>query len=401
MKPTKDWPGWSAVNLLFEVRDMDPEANQAEAYVKNFRNDFEKISDFPPELARRVASDMLFVHRKLFTPTRWLRQLCIETASRRTVGDFDFKDIAPQSPGSLLEQWSESAPDARAMLQVLRNFEVHPLELEWNGFVRLVNFVAERLAGNPRHIDDISRFVVRAYLRLPEDIADVTDTCRRAQVQASKILQNRVLERVHSKLDGIALLVSDPDGAGVSKLSSEFRRLSRPDLALAATADYGLSEPRGEAVWTSRAAAHADLEEFGAGLELCKAVWAKSPSHYVCTVRSRIHRHMRQNDESHRWAKEGWSLEETKETAQTLAASSVLVHDYVSLAAAAQFLGFVGKTDDDSAIDPYIVVRAGWFLQREGNADAALGVAEQVLRGFPDYPPAVQLRRAAQAKISK
>lgn len=377
---------------------MDPEAPTANSYLKDFREDFEQISEYDQNLARRVAESML-TRGNLFTPTRWLRELRVQ--ARPATRAREIEDFLGISPEAVLKQWEKSLPEARTMLKVLRDFETNPLESTWNAFVPLVNFAALRLAGNARHIDEVALSVVRAYLRLPRDISDVTETCRKAQIQARQVFLANVRDNVHSRLEGIVLLLSDPDGAGVSKLSGEFRRLTRPDLALAATAGYELTDPRGEAVWTSRAAAYADLEEFDAGLQLCKAVWVKSPSHYVCTVRSRIHRHLRQNDESQRWAKEGWSRRESKETAQTLAASSVLVGDSASLATAAQYLGFANQHDDDSTIDPYIVVRAGWFLHREGNAGAALQVAEQVLSEHPDYPPAFQLRGAARVSLSK
>ena len=398
VKPARHWSGWASAHLFFDVRNMDPEASTADSYLKNFREDFEQISEFDQDFAQRVASSML-ARGKLFTPTRWLRQLREETRPDTRARDID--DFLGISPEAVLKQWEKRLPDARTMLKVLRDYETNPLDSTWNGFVPLVNFAALRLAGNDSHIDEVALSVVRAYLRLPGDISDVTETCKKAQIQAQQIFSANVRGIVHSRLNGIVLLLSDPDGAGVSKLSGEFRRLARPDLALAATASFELTDPRGEAVWTSRAAAYADLEEFDAGLKLCKAVWAKSPSHFVCTVRSRIHRHLRQNEESHRWAKEGWSREESKETAQTLAASSVLVGDLASLKTAAQFLGLPSQRDDDSPIDPYIVVRAGWFLQREGNAGAALQVAEQVLSEHPDYPPAVQLRGAARTAMLK
>lgn len=410
--PPEGWPGWAAARLLFSLRDMDSESRLAKSYIQNFQTAFEHIAEFPEDFARRVADDMLFVDSKLFNPDRWLKELQKQSGRYHRSGNTTaFEHLGP---AEVLERWQKNSPDERTMFATLRNLEAKPLGDEWNAFVRLVNFVAEQLLQNRRDVsrspsgvernnsdlDKLAMEVVRAYMRFPQSVSDVGSTCRRAKEQAPQIFHPAIHGIVKSGLNEIALLVSDSAGAGISKLSRKFRRLSRPDLALAATAHYGLSEPHGAAVWTSRAAAHADLGEFAAGLELCRNVWTVAPNSYVCTVRSRIHRNLRQHEDSHRWAKEGWSLDETKETAMTLVASSVLVGDAPSLDAAASFLSRVDGESDEGTDNRYIVIRAGWFLHNEGNTEDALKVAEQVLRDSPDYPPAIKLIRIARASLA-
>lgn len=314
-------------------------------------------------------------------------------------------DEAPESHcETILRAWNADPPPVRRALAQLTEIGGAPNTDGFRCVVRLIWWLSEKHLGSPADIRLVAHAVVAAYLRGAESIGDLKNTAERGQSHASQYFNSRFSEIVLNQIrHNIVLLLNSRESIAVSKLSKNLRKYGRPDLSVEATADFTTQEDGWDIVWTSRAAALADLYHLDESLGLCRTIWASRPKSAVCTVMSRTLRLKRNNDESHKWALEGWGLSEDAYTARTLAASSVLVGDTKHLQDAASLLkwseGREGEGEGDQ-VDPYVLVKAGWLLLGEGSIEQAHSLATQVLEDFNGYRRAGALLGAANREAA-
>lgn len=300
----------------------------------------------------------------------------------------------------ILDAWEVHPPLLRHALEKVRSMSSEPNTTEFRCLVRLVGWISAKYLDSPADLRKVADEVVRAYLAGASSLASVKNICERGRTHATTAFGEHFAGAVCETIEkNIVLLLDSGEGKAVAKLSANFRRYGRPDLSIEATEGYGVLQDGGTAVCTSRAAALADIERLDEALELCRSIWSAKPNDAVCTVKSRTLRLKRNNEESHRWALEGWGLDENRYTARTLAASSVLVGDMAHLQAAAAHLEWseMGITDIEE-MDPLVLVKAGWVLLNDGNIEQARDVARRVQEEHGGYRPAGALLDAANQR---
>lgn len=409
------WIGQAPFKVYLEVLKIAPDSIEATQLADSNWHTLEELGDIGHlAFLRSVAHDL---HHKVgpFTIDLWWetiqergRHVLIAARNRRTAQNREPQHAQPVSPTELtpafcdtiLKAWEADPPPLWQALKKVRTISSEPNTTEFKCLVRLVKWISVHHVGLPSDLRQVADEVVRAYLAGASSLSDVNDICERGLKHASIAFGEHFGDIVCRDINNnIVLLLNDGEGIAVAKLSKNLRKYGRPDLSVEATEGFGLSQAGGDAVWTSRAAALADLEHLDEALAACRAIWAAKPGHAVCTVKSRTLRLQRNNEESHRWALEGWGLNENPYTARTLAASSVLVGDMPHLQVAAAHLKWseAGITDSEE-MDPYVLVKAGWVLLNDGNIEQARDLARRVQKEHGGYRRAGALLNAANQR---
>ena len=412
------WKGQAPLDVYLEVLKIAPDSIDAARLMRLHWQTLEKLGEIGHLFLKRVARDF-YCRVGPFTIDQWWdrvqgerRYVLLEAQHRRSVEQRKAQFAKPSEHvrpsedtaltcSEILKAWQGDPPPLWQALKRVRSISSEPNTEEFKCLVQLVKWIAAHHIDSPADLRQVADEVVRAYLAGASSLADVNDICERGLRHAPVAFGEHFGDIVSRGVrNNILLLLDDGEGIAVAKLSKNFRRYGRPDLSVEATEGFHLSQDGGDAVWTSRAAALADLERLDEALAACRAIWAAKPGHAVCTVKSRTLRLQHSNEESHRWALEGWGLNENLYTARTLAASSVLVGDMPHLQAAAAHLEWsdAGISDSDE-VDPYVVVKAGWVLLNDGNVEQARDLARRVLKEHGGNRWAGSLLNAANQQI--
>ncbi len=418
--PEESWIGQAPLDIYLEVHGLARGGAEA-ARVADFNWDtFETLGEIGHlAFLKKVAHEL---HYKVgpFTVDLWwdtvqergqhvlmAARIRKSSGTKQSPGHQDTPgvgvDEAPESHcETILRAWNADPPPVRRALAQLREIGGAPNTDGFRCVVRLIWWLSEKHLDSPSDIRLVAHEVVTAYLRGAASFDDLRNTAERGQNHASQFFDvgfsQMVLDQIHHN---IILLLNSRESIAVSKLSKNLRKYGRPDLSVEATADFTTQEDGWDIVWTSRAAALADLDRLDESLSLCRTIWASKPKSAVCTVMSRTLRLKRNNDESHTWALEGWGLSEDAYTGQTLAASSVLVGDTKHLQEAASLLRWSEvRGGEGDQVDPYVLVQAGWLLLREGSIEEAHNLATEVLKDFNGYGRAGALLGAANREAA-
>lgn len=408
------WIGQAPLDIYLDELGIAHDSPDVERLVQQHYETLEKLGEVGQLFLKKVAYEY---HYKVgpFTIEQWWQRVegerryrILEAKSQRNrqAARKEFASSATQverpfdaksACEDILDAWEVHPPPLWQALKKVRSMSGEPNTPEFRCLVRLVAWISSNFLNSPADLREVADEVVRAYLAGASSLTNVKDICKRGKTHASAAFGEHFGSIVGDVIEkNIILLLDSREGKGVAKLSSNFRKYGRPDLSLEATEGYRPSQDGGIAVCTSRAAAYADLERLDEALELCRSVWDTKQSDAVCTVKSRTLRLMRNNQESHRWALEGWGLSENRFTARTLAASSALMGDMLHLQAAAAYLDWFDEgTAQSNENDPFILVKAGWVLLNDGEIDQAREVALRVQREYGGYREAGALLNAA------
>lgn len=413
------WIGQAPLDIYLDELGIAHDSPDVERLVQQYHETLEKLGKVGHLFLKKVAYEHHYKHGP-FTIEQWWQRvegerryliLLAKSQRNRQTARKEFASSSAQvgrpfdansACEDILDAWEVHPPPLWQALKQIRSMSGEPSTAEFRCLVRLVAWISSKFLNSPADLREVADEVVRTYLASASSLTSVKDICKRGKTHASTAFGENFGSIVGDVIEkNIILLLDAREGKAVAKLSSNFRKYGRPDLSVEATEGYRLSQDGGVAVCTSRAAAFADLERLDEALELCRSIWDTKQSDAVCTVKSRTLRLMRNIQECHRWALEGWGLSENRFTARTLAASSALVGDMLNLQAAAAYLKwFEAGTAQLEENDPFILVKAGWVLLNDGEIDQARDVALRVQKEYGGYREAGALLNAANHRDS-
>ncbi len=271
------WIGQAPLEVYLEVLKIAPDSIDAARLMRLHWHTLEKLGEIGHLFLKRVAHN--FYYRVgPFTIEQWWdrvegerRYVLLEAQHRRSVEQRKAQLAEPSEPVKLsedtasscddiLKAWQADPPPLWQALKQVRSTSSEPNTEEFKCLVRLVKWIAAHHVDSPSDLRQVADEVVRAYLAGASSLSDVSDTCERGLKHAPVAFGEHFGDIVCRDIrNNIVLLLGDGEGIAVAKLSKNLRKYGRPDLSVEATEGFGLSQDGGDAVWTSRAAALADL----------------------------------------------------------------------------------------------------------------------------------------------